>query len=646
MSGLINGLRAAAMAVAMALGSVVAAHAAPLSAYGRLPMIEDAQISPDATMVAYALTDGENRLIVIKRVSDGKVMGGLKAGDIKIRDIRWAGSEYLIVTTSQTASVMDLLGPRREYFMAQSYEIATGKQRGLMERAENAMNTIYSVPYVGMMDGEMTAVVEGVTFVENRGQVALFRVKLKNGATRLMEPGVRETSDWAVGADGLAVAQTEYEQKTGEWRLRFKSNGRWVVADSLVAPLGQPWLAGPGRDGRSALVVYYDDDGGQVMKEYPASGGEPAVVTTKSFDFLIRDPATSGLIGLGDLVGDDLRYNFFAPQDQATWKGVVKAFAGDRVSLTSWSDDRRKIVVRVDSPIQGPAYSLIDLDQKSAVWIGDIYDGLKPADISEVRPVTYKARDGLTITGYLTLPRGKDPKNLPLIVLPHGGPAARDELVFDWWAQALASRGYAVLQPNFRGSDGFGRDFLEAGYGEWGKKMQTDLSDGVRDLAGKGLIDPRRVCIVGASYGGYAAMAGPTLDPGVYRCAVAVAGISDLKRFMDAQVNRIGLSQNQSLRYWSRFLGVDGRRDPDLAAISPATFAAKADAPMLLIHGKDDTVVLYNQSQIMYDALRKAGKPAELVTLKGEDHWLSRGETRLQMLTSIVAFLEKHNPPT
>jgi dipeptidyl aminopeptidase/acylaminoacyl peptidase len=175
--------------------------------------------------------------------------------------------------------------------------------------------------------------------------------------------------------------------------------------------------------------------------------------------------------------------------------------------------------------------------------------------------------------------------------------------------------------------------------------MQTDLSDGVRDLAAQGLIDPKRVCIVGASYGGYAALAGATLDKGVYRCATSVAGPADLKRMLTDNQKRYSTSNNSTLRYWLRFMGADGVKDPDLTVISPARLADQVEIPVLLIHGKDDTVVPYVQSQIMANALKKAGKPVELVTLEGEDHWLSSGATRLQMLTATVAFLEKNNPP-
>ena len=185
---------------------------------------------------------------------------------------------------------------------------------------------------------------------------------------------------------------------------------------------------------------------------------------------------------------------------------------------------------------------------------------------------------------------------------------------------------------------------MEAGYGEWGRKMQTDLSDGVRGLAEQGLIDPERVCIVGASYGGYAALAGVTLEQGVYRCAVSVAGVSDLRRMVLWAAERDVIRNNSTVRYWNRFMGAERLGDRSLNERSPALLAADADAPILLLHGLDDTVVPFEQSQAMADALRRAGRPYELIELEGEDHWLSMSQTRRRMLTETVRFLETHNP--
>lgn len=635
----------AAIIAVLVAGLPASTSAAPLEVYGRLPMIEEVAISPDGTMIAYALTDGEKRMVVVRRRADGEVLARIAAGDGKLRDIGWAGSRYILITSSQTRWVSDLRGASREYLLATSFDLQTGKQRGLMDRAGGgAMNIVTMPPQVREIDGRLTAIAEGVGFIDGKGRTAPFAVDLETGKATLLSRGEADTVDWVVDAAGRAVAQAEFQSSSGRWRLRIRDGDNWPVVDTRTLPTGRPSLWGLGQDGRS-VVVSLREDGKRAVREYPLDGGASRVLPIPPFDGLLFDAADQRLIGYHALVGDEPRYTFFDPATQAVWNAITKAYAGDIVRLESWSTDRRKIVLGVDRSEAGPGFALIDLDARGSEWLGDAYGGLKPADIATVKPIRYTAADGMTITGYLTLPNGRAAEKLPLVLLVHGGPASRDRLGFDWWAQALASRGYAVLQANFRGSEGFGDAFREAGYGEWGRKMQTDLSDGVRDLAAKGLIDPKRVCIVGASYGGYAALAGATIDTGVYRCAAAVAGVSDLRRMLAFDLKEAEVRETASTRYWTRFMGADGARDPDLDAISPARLAAKATIPVLLVHGKDDTVVRYEQSEIMAQALRDAGKPVQLVTLTGEDHWLSRGATRLQMLQAVVGFLEANNPP-
>jgi dipeptidyl aminopeptidase/acylaminoacyl peptidase len=259
--------------------------------------------------------------------------------------------------------------------------------------------------------------------------------------------------------------------------------------------------------------------------------------------------------------------------------------------------------------------------------------------VGPISLIDYKAADQQEMDGVLTLPPGREARNLPVIVLPHGGPHARDEPEFDWWAQAYASRGYAVFQPNFRGSTGRSDAFRNASANEWGRKMQTDISDGLAELARRGIVDPKRACIVGASYGGYAALAGVTLQHGIYRCAVAVAPVADLDLLVDTEVRDSGHSA-MTVRAYREDLGDPKGYD----VVSPRRHAAQADAPILLIHGKDDTVVSFRHSESMAGALRAAGKPYEFVVLKHEDHWLSVSDTRSQMLAESMRFVQKYNP--
>jgi dipeptidyl aminopeptidase/acylaminoacyl peptidase len=618
------------------------ALAAPLEAYGKLPSVEAGAVSANGQELALVVTNGEERRLVVKDMVSGQFLFIASMGQTKVRDIRWAGDQHLILTNSVTGTPLGVEADRSEWFMASDFSLATKRLRPLLMDAGDSMNAIHGLPIVRMVGGEPVVFLQGIHFVNSEGVTSLFRIDLKNDSSRLIETGDINTDDFLVGPDGKALAQTAYDSRSGKWTLKLKGDLGWRTAMVRDEPIDPPDLIGLGRDGRTIVLNMADKDGAGWFDVDATTAARGPPLSALDGQSAIEDPATGRLIGHHELVGDEDRYVFFDPQDQRVWKAVAAAFPKNRVTLVSWSNDRNKILVRADSPTEGPAYSYVDVATGSAKLLGDEYQGLTPADISPVKPVSYKAADGFQLSGYLTLPRGRDPKNLPLVVFPHGGPASRDEPGFDWWAQGMAARGYAVLQVNFRGSQGFGWDYMQAGFGEWGRKMQTDLSDGVRYLAAQGTIDPKRVCIVGASYGGYAALAGAALDKGVYRCAVSFGGVSDLKRMVGYSRSREGAS---ALRYWDRFMGAKDLGDPVLAKYSPALQAAGADIPVLLIHGKDDTVVPLAQSKEMADALRRAGKPVDLIVQNNADHWLSLGATRFQTLQATVAFLEKHNPP-
>jgi dipeptidyl aminopeptidase/acylaminoacyl peptidase len=621
-----------------------AARAAPLEAYGGLPSVEQVAISPDGEKLALISTDGDQRRIAIQRLSDGKMIDVLGAGDAKVRFLQWAGPNHILLTTSRTATIDNVIAPRSEYYMSFDYDLQTKKMKPLLKiMKEETLNTINGAPEIYDVGGDTVVMVQGIQFVSSRGVNSVFQINLDRNIEKIAATGSMYTNDWTLGADGQPVAQTIYDPQSGRWALRVRQpNGGWKDARVLKSLGETPSMLGLGRDGSSVLVAQSDDDGESEFREVMPDGAWSDPLPIKTADDTIHDPKTHKLIGYQALIGDEQRVTFFDPADQKAWAMVERAYAGKRPRLVSWSEDRRKLVVHIDDPAEGPGYALVDLAAHRADWLGADYQKLGAADIAPVQPLTLKAADGLELHGYLTLPKGRAAKNLPLIVFPHGGPAARDEPSFDWWAQAMASRGYAVLQINYRGSDGYGWKFLSAGFGQWGHKMQTDLSDGVRHLAAEGLIDPKRVCIVGASYGGYAAMAGMTLDPDVYRCGVAVAGISDMQRFIAWAKTQHGV---RSQRYWLNFVGAQGVKDSGLAAISPAMHADQAKGPLLLIHGRDDTVVPLAQSREMADAMKAAGKPVDLIVLDSTDHWLSKGATRLVMLQQTMAFVEKNNPP-
>jgi len=632
----------------------VAAAAPPLAAYGRLPALESVELSPDGQRLAYIAVTGESRRLEVQQL-DGRVLASLGVGDHKVRDLDWVGSDYLMIEITDALST-PYTASRREYRRVLGFDLKTktfahflnpedhrGATSSRLNRGAKVPSVILGDPKTATVSGRPTALVRTIN-LDGSGSYDLFRVNLGTGAATLHERGSRFAIDFIVAPDGKVMAREEWEDETGRWKLLMRDGAAWREVMSARAPLDPPSLLGFGRDGRSMLVSRLQDGERQLVEVTPEGAVSRLSDDNREPSGTLYDDGIGRLLGVAYRAGDRTDYRFYDPKLEAAWRAVARGFPGQHLSLASWSRDFSRIVVSTEGKSSG-VYYLVDTTGRKADIIGEAYPEVPPADVAAQKSITYKAADGLDIPAYLTLPVGREAKNLPLIVLPHGGPQAHDAPGFDWWSQALASRGYAVLQPQFRGSSGFGRKFVEAGHGQWGRKMQTDLSDGVRHLVAQGVIDPKRVCIVGASYGGYAALAGVTLDPGVYRCAVAVAGVSDLPRMLSAEADEDGSAKSSTIRYWSRFMGAAFRQRDQLESLSPARLAARADAPVLLIHGRDDTVVPYAQSTLMEKALKQAGKPVEFVTLAGEDHWLSREATRQRMLNATVTFVEKHNPP-
>lgn len=635
------------LAVAGLMWTAVAAAAPPpISLYGQLPNVQSISLSPDGSRWAAVMGDDKAAQIQVRTLADNKVLSVTPAEKSKVRSVMWAGNDHVIATISTTQAFANQTGgPKREWYMLMALDLTKGKEwKQLLTGIPDAMNVAAGTPVATQREGQPVLVVPGISFEGGSGTVSLIEVKLGKSGGAVGLVGKPETMRFVLDADGKAVAREDYEERSGTYRLMLRVNGGFRKIYEEVAPVDRPYVYGFGKDPGTLLLNTHKSG---IWEDFAVSLGDGSLAKVDGFDAdaVLRERRTGLAIGVIDETLEGREYKFFDAKDQAMWRGITRAFPGEQVELESWSDDRQTLIVEVRGPKNGVSLFRINRAKGQIEFMADRYAGLEPELLNPVTAYRYKAADGLEIPAYLTLPRERAAKGLPLIVLPHGGPEARDAPAFDWWSQALASRGYAVLQPQFRGSSGFGTAFRDAGHGEWGRKMQTDLSDGVRDLVAKGTVDARRVCIVGASYGGYAAMAGVTVDAGVYRCASAVAGVSDLRRMLVWETRDTGGSANSTLRYWKRFMGAKNSSDESIDPYSPARLAGKVSVPLQLIHGKDDTVVPIEQSRMMLDAMKAAGRPADWLELPGEDHWLSRPATRIAMLEAQVAFLEKHNPP-
>jgi dipeptidyl aminopeptidase/acylaminoacyl peptidase len=329
---------------------------------------------------------------------------------------------------------------------------------------------------------------------------------------------------------------------------------------------------------------------------------------------------------------------FFDTWREDLQQKLEEKLPGYEVVISSFSKDETKAVVVTYSDKSRGTYYFYDVDKNKLAELGEVSPWLNEEDMSEMKPVKYRSRDGLVINGYLTLPKGTNGKNLPIVVNPHGGPWARDNWGYKSEIQFLANRGFAVFQMNFRGSTGYGREFWEKSFKEWGKSMQDDISDGVKWLIDEGIADPDRIAIYGASYGGYATLAGLTFTPNLYACGVDYVGVSSLFTFMESMPPYWEL-------YRSMMYEMVGHPEKDkklLASASPLLHIDKIKAPLFIAQGANDPRVVKSESDQIVEALKNAGIEVPYMVKDDEGHGFYNEENQFDFYREMEKFLIKH----
>lgn len=631
----------------LAAASPVASAPAPppLEAYGQMPAIEMVTLSPSGERVALVVRD-DKRTAVYARQVGGAVLMAAPVKDGLVDNLSWAGEDIVL---AQLSNVIDQNG--FSWLAADPFALDLTTHKATQVFA----NTAEMAPQISGSFGVRDLQSRWFGFYGTTACPAhttctrsLYKVDLQSGSPVMLdhadasppwsgEPQV--VPQWLVGDSGDAMARLIYDERNSRWTLQSILAGKTLSEGD--AGFDGVRLSGFGRDAQSAAFVTRAADGYYTLFEARLAGSAPATALSQGQEVLGEwtDPVDGRLIGYR--WADDTWHDvLFDPEAQARVDAVRAAFPKNLVRIVSASRDFSRIVAYTDGGDDSGAYWLVDIKAGHATKLGSAYPGVPAAATGPVSVFSYKAADGLPLEGVLTLPPGRDPKRLPLVVLAHGGPEARERPGFDWLAQAFASRGYAVLAPNYRGSSGFGKAFRDAGFDQWGRKMQTDISDGVAALAAAGVIDPKRVCILGLDYGGYAAVAGVTLQHGLYRCAVSYWGEFDLADLFEHHIagpNRI------ETKYWANFIGV-GQPGMDLGALSPVKHAAAADAPVLLITTRPDWTRLIDESPAMEQALRGAGKTVELTRIDSADSRLRSAAERNALLNASAPFVEKYDP--
>lgn len=646
--------RACLLALLLSLTGIANAQTlAQVEVFGRLPLIADAAISSDGARVALALTDAQGRTSVgVLGLDDGAAFSLAAPEGEQLRAVDWADDQHVSYTVSRAFRPTDVL-PQGGYFQGRPGRVEFWRS-GVIDLATRRSLTLTINEERPWADtGGLRAPIAGdpgfgrMLGYNGRGVLSIYRVNLGSGGVRGVTPeGANEhTIAYLMDEAGVVQLRFDSDEDTNHWGVFLYEGGQPRLLLEGVSETGAPMdIIGMLPDGRFVAseragdadlysLFAVDRETGALTPLFSRAGAD---VTSAHYD------RWTGRIVGAEWASDRGGDQFFEPELQAIFERISALTAGDFVELVSWSRDRRRFLVYIERGLDGGGYYIFERASERITLLGLRYPELASIAMGERQSITYRARDGARVPAYLTYPPGGTRENLPLVLLVHGGPHARDTFDFDWWAAFLASRGYLVLQPNYRGSTGLGKAWEEAGKRQWGGLMQTDVEDGVAALVRNGVVDPARVCIVGASYGGYAALAGATLTPDRYRCAVSVAGVSDLEVMLRARAARTGGERSMASDFWRLSIG-DREEDRErIRSVSPVHLADRVRVPILLIHGTDDTVVPIDQSRRMQRALRDAGKDVRFVELTGDDHWLSDAPTRIQMLRELDAFLAQH----
>ncbi|MBB5211268.1 alpha/beta hydrolase family protein [Microbulbifer hydrolyticus] len=611
--------------------------------FGGLPAMKDFQISPNGKTMAY-LRENEGRYYAVaQRMDENKspVIFGFEESEI--RSLEWVSDSKILLRVSEA------------YYSKADSERFTIYRLGIWDVDDNDITWAFNGPrykhnisapkLVSKILNEDKYVLLSYYY---REVDALFRINLETGKREEVFQG-KNINHWMANEDGDLIFYRKYDKKMEQAVSMVRGAHEDDFSPLMKMADGELQIFPEITVGVSEELdrVYYVAEGEQGVDWFLAAPVKNGVVGNgvvlgplgdRGYDInsLVYDYHSSILSGYGVIL-DVEEFRFLAPELSQVYADLRTTFEGAEVELTSYTQDRSRFVARISGSKYAEEYYLYDQKAGKIQFLGSGYQIKDKNKLGRVTSFSYQARDGLEISAYLTVPLHVEGELPPLIVMPHGGPESRDSKSFDWKRQAYASAGYAVFQPNFRGSSGFGTEFAEKGYGEWGQKMQSDVNDGVEFLVKERLVDPEKICVVGSSYGGYVALFSAVQYPEIYQCSVSFAGISVL-----SEMHLHAEEQMRGLSYWKKSIG-DRFETDELSKYSPLDLVNKDAAPTLLFHGDMDTVVPLYQSEKMAKRLKALRvKNSEFIQLDGEDHWLSKGSSREVFLAKSLDFIREN----
>lgn len=639
------------------LVSIASASASDkIDRYGVLPKIQQMTVSPSGEKVAFRSVSGSEDIVYVVNIKTGEVLTNVNVAAVRPRDVSFIDNESLLLKVSSLSRVPGFSG-ELDLSLAMTYNIKKNKYTQLLVPGKDnvyaGQTNLDNV--VGVSDdGEwvfIPAYSGEPSFIGGQQlmpPMSLFKTKISgNGRARIHKQGQGQARDYFVANNGDVLAREVFEEDEQQHALFSVKGNKSVKIYSETTPYITKSFIGVSLDEKSLF-----------MRDANNSKSRWALYTVALKDGKVEGPLFDRKdADIVSYISDKQRkvlgvqysgftpsYRFFEEDLNNRVQAILTKYAKHSVFIEEISPNTEHIIVRVEGNQYAGEYYLFSKG-KDTVFVAKARPEIPTEDIHPIVPLSYAARDGLTIPTLVTLPRSKSDNltNLPAIIMPHGGPASSDSVRFDFLAQALAEQGYLVIQPQFRGSVGFGLKHQAAGYGEWGRKALHDLDDAIGFFVEQNLIDPKRVCIVGASYGGYSALAAGAFSSDLYKCVVSINGIGNLPDMLARTRDESG-RKSTALAYWEAQIMGFGEKDDSVAKQrSPQLAAANFTAPVLLIHSQKDETVHPRQSITMYRALKDAGKKVERLELADEDHYLSKGATRLQAIQAIVDFVNKNN---
>ncbi|HSB98063.1 MAG TPA: S9 family peptidase [Spongiibacteraceae bacterium] len=611
----------------------------PVQAFASLPELQDIQLSPDGQKIAGLLNVAGNTLLFAREVTSDKLVPVVKTDNKKIAVnwFRWANNERILISAR---------------FPDRRYGVATMETRLMSVRYDGSklINLLRpSKEHPGWVSQIQDRVVDWLPADPEHVLVAadlespllleVFQVDVNDGARKKIRGSYQaDMIQWIVDRQqrvrvGVKFKDTHYEiifcdPQQKEWRTAWSFDS---FSDQAIEPIGF------GGDPNLLYVSAYHDGRESIFTVDLTDPKLPLKLkyADPNYDVdgdLIYSEKAGDYIGIVNRSGDG-SYLFWQPEYQALANGIDAVLPGTKNRIIGFNADEARYLLFSSGNKHPGVYYFGDRNTKNLSLLGSTYPKLQTESLAGKKIVRYKARDGIEIQGYLTLSSNAAEHNLPTIIFPHGGPIASDDTDFDYWTEFFANRGYAVLQMDFRGSGGYGHDFMTAGLKQWGLQMQDDVVDGTRWLIEQGIADKDRICIVGASYGGYAALMGAVKSADLYRCAISFAGVSDLRELVDSRRNF------RNAKVATLQIGSSWSDREQLKATSPRLLADQIKMPILLVHGTKDRSVPFEQSEQMAAALKSAGKPYQFIVQEDGDHFLSSYEQRLQLFEAMDKFL-------